>query len=587
MRVVAAVVAVIIGGLMLVLYRVIGTNMFNMGGVLFNTLGWMGLGAALISGLFLTADCLSEEKREGTIGFLFLTDLRGYDVVAGKFIAHSMRAFYGLLAIFPVLAMIMLMGGVTGEQFWRTNLALLNALICSLVAGVFISSISRDAQKALAGTFFLVTVIVALGPIVDSLFGTYPLVFSITSPFYLFKIAGIPKANFWTGLLVCQFVAALLFIATCVLLPRKWESSDRDEAGSPWSRYWRYGSVRRQRVLRQKLMERSPVLWLVGRERWQSLWLWIGVCFGGLILGWLMMEMRAGQPSIWLTTSWSYLNRLVTWFTYFWVASHATRFFFDSKKTGFIELLLATPLGVGEIVRGHWLGFVRMFALPVLLLVTLDIIEQPALQQASYARIAALSKARASTSSQQPAVTNSAGVVVSKRTKSTGTTTTTTTTVNVGATTFSGWPLWVSVLTAIAGAMSYLTNLAALSWFGGWMGVTSKKANLAILKTITFVMLMPWFCINVAGGIIAMVIILPASGIFTSGKAAATITSYMVWFPLVTVGITTVLTILKDVFFIRWARRKLYGSLRETATQAFDVTIAPPVMVRPPPLPLS
>jgi ABC-type transport system involved in multi-copper enzyme maturation permease subunit len=137
MRVVAAIIAVIIGALMLAFYRAVGTKMFNIGGVLFQTLGWMSLGAALVSGLFLTADCLSEEKREGTIGLLFLTDLRGYDVVAGKFISHSLRAFYGLLAIFPVLAMIMLMGGVTGRQFWQTNLALLNALILSLVAGVF------------------------------------------------------------------------------------------------------------------------------------------------------------------------------------------------------------------------------------------------------------------------------------------------------------------------------------------------------------------------------------------------------------------------------------------------------------------
>src|SRR5436190_9691760 len=112
MRVVAAIVAVIIGGLMLILYRAMGTNMFNIGGALFQALGWMALGAALLSGLFLTADCLSEEKREGTIGLLFLTDLRGYDVVGGKFISQSLRAFYGLLAIFPVLAMIMLMGGV-------------------------------------------------------------------------------------------------------------------------------------------------------------------------------------------------------------------------------------------------------------------------------------------------------------------------------------------------------------------------------------------------------------------------------------------------------------------------------------------
>src|ERR1035437_8642366 len=35
----------------------------------------------LLSGVGFTADCRSEEKREGTLGLLFLTDLKGYDVV--------------------------------------------------------------------------------------------------------------------------------------------------------------------------------------------------------------------------------------------------------------------------------------------------------------------------------------------------------------------------------------------------------------------------------------------------------------------------------------------------------------------------
>ena len=43
------------------------------------------------------------------------------------------------------------MGGVTGAQFWETTLALVNALFCSLAAGMFVSAISRDPQKAMAG----------------------------------------------------------------------------------------------------------------------------------------------------------------------------------------------------------------------------------------------------------------------------------------------------------------------------------------------------------------------------------------------------------------------------------------------------
>src|SRR5690349_5037274 len=98
-----------------------------LGSTLFAILSWLSLAAALSAGLFLTSDCLSEEKREGTLGLLFLTDLRGYDVVAGKLLVTSLRASYALLAIFPILAIPLLMGGVSGAEFWKASLALSNA----------------------------------------------------------------------------------------------------------------------------------------------------------------------------------------------------------------------------------------------------------------------------------------------------------------------------------------------------------------------------------------------------------------------------------------------------------------------------
>src|SRR5947208_13468683 len=145
-RVIAALVAWIIGSGVLVLSRVgpgFGPSSFGKG--LFTVLTWLSLAVALSAGLFFTSDCLSEEKREGTLGFLFLTDLRGYDVVFGKLLATSLRAICALLAIFPILAVTLLMGGVTGAQFWRTVLALTNALFISLAAGMFVSAISRES----------------------------------------------------------------------------------------------------------------------------------------------------------------------------------------------------------------------------------------------------------------------------------------------------------------------------------------------------------------------------------------------------------------------------------------------------------
>ena len=65
----------------------------SLGHGLFSVLAWLGLIYCLLGGAGNTADCLSEEKREGTLGLLFLTDLKGYDVVLGKLLATSRTVF--------------------------------------------------------------------------------------------------------------------------------------------------------------------------------------------------------------------------------------------------------------------------------------------------------------------------------------------------------------------------------------------------------------------------------------------------------------------------------------------------------------
>src|SRR5690242_21503418 len=96
----------------------------RVGGRMFATLSFLIAIFCGLEGLRYTADCLSEEKREGTLGLLFLTDLKGYDVVLGKLAATSLNALYGLIAIIPVLAIPLLLGGVSIGEFWRMTLVL-------------------------------------------------------------------------------------------------------------------------------------------------------------------------------------------------------------------------------------------------------------------------------------------------------------------------------------------------------------------------------------------------------------------------------------------------------------------------------
>ncbi|MCX6925574.1 MAG: ABC transporter permease, partial [Verrucomicrobia bacterium] len=75
----AGLAIIIIGTWFFLMYSGLASQEIAMG--LFMILTGSALLYSVLSGMWFTADCLSEEKREGTLGLLFLTDLKGYDVV--------------------------------------------------------------------------------------------------------------------------------------------------------------------------------------------------------------------------------------------------------------------------------------------------------------------------------------------------------------------------------------------------------------------------------------------------------------------------------------------------------------------------
>src|ERR1044071_6463234 len=98
-----------------VAYLVVGqwARLSGVGREIFSGLGGFGLIYALLAGPLATVDCISRERREGTLGLLFLTPLRSYDVVLGKAVAASFDMVLGLLTVLPLLSLPLLMGGVT------------------------------------------------------------------------------------------------------------------------------------------------------------------------------------------------------------------------------------------------------------------------------------------------------------------------------------------------------------------------------------------------------------------------------------------------------------------------------------------
>lgn len=543
LRIIAALTAFIIAsGLLTLFMNIPGGIGAQPGGPLFAVLTWMSLAVALSAGLFFTSDALSEEKREGTLGFLFLTDLRGYDVVLGKLLATSCRCVFALLAIFPVLACTQLLGGVEGAQFWRTILALLHVLFFSLTAGIFISSISQHPQKALAGTFAFLFLVLAGGVAVDGFLAyvngrSFRPVFSLASPITVFVSAGGGFGSFWQAFGISQIVAWVMLAAACLLIPRTWQErvARVEVSKSPWRSWWRFGSARQRAQHRSVLLEQNPLTWLGCRERWQSRWLWL-VVFG--VVSWFIMANWVENGFV-NPVSWWFVNGMATLLLYLWTASQASQVFAELRRAGMIELFLAMPLDFRKMAPGAWWGLVRLFGVPVGMIALVQF-------------LAVVTSVGGAASGGMIRM-GSSGVI----------------------------PEWVMLwLVAGVGLVSTLANVVALTWFGLWMGLVSRNSLLATLKTVVLVQIVPWLVITFASAM-AFPILMALFGGFGGSPGA---TSWFEWYPIVSTLVVAVLTLGKDFLFSLLARQRLLDNFRITAAQAIlPVIYRPAVPVNPPP----
>lgn len=264
---------------------------------------------------------------------------------------------------------------------------------------------------------------------------------------------------------------------------------------------------------------------------------------------------------------WGSLGQFFTLFLYLWAASQAGRFFIEARRNGLLELLLATPLSEREIVMGQWRAFTRLFGLPVLLLLGMHAVGVT-LSQLSFQRFAPGPPVRTVPS---PSVTNRPGTVVSGQAAVVPHSTVTFSVATSTITPLAGSGrkptivrCIVALLTAALAAMSVLANLAALCWFGLWMGVTSKSANQATLRTLLFVQVIPWFVLAFGSGI---GISLLMAGVYMGGGSNSS-AAMLLWMPLLSASLNYGLTVAKDVGFILWSRKRLYSSLRERAARA-------------------
>lgn len=371
----AAIGAIAVVGLLLMMAETLAAA-GKYGGMVFHVLAWLSFSYCLLDGARNTADCLSEEKRSGTLGLLFLTDLRPYDVVLGKLMATSLNSFYGLLAIFPPLAIPLVIGGVTVGEFWRLVLALVNTLFLSLATGLAVSSASRDERRAWTGTVALVLGF-TLGPALLALHPAWASSFaSALSPLngFLNVFDGaysVTPDRYWRSIWSVQLLSWGFLAAAMLVLPRAWQDRPLAENGSWWRRLAGTGEAERADDFagRSLMLDGNPMVWLVARGRGRQTFLWTLVGVAGVVAAAAWALTAGAVPMATAIFGAMFLVHLTM---AVWVASEACHLFAGARESGTMELLLCTPLSPNHIVEGHMLGLQRLFYRPVAVLLAIE-----------------------------------------------------------------------------------------------------------------------------------------------------------------------------------------------------------------------
>ena len=359
-----------------------------MGGRMFLLLGWAGMILALLVGTGATADTISKEKREGTLGLLFLTDLKGLDVVLGKMAASSLTVVYALVAMLPVLALTLLIGGVSFGEYFRVALAWLNGLFLALSLGLMVSAHSHDEQMSLGNAFATLLVVTVLMPMLGFIllerfgahawFHAFHVVSPLTTLHFAFEanLRSIPHA-FAVSIAVTHLLAWLALGVACRVTKRAWHDAVPATRPKRWRWPWRKnarvsegGVFPTRNIFGRTNLMINPIFWLLTRDRRLRTYPWILILSMAVIWGWAFSRDRT-VLSLEVSIALGFLTHFL--FKY-WIATQAAHTFSRDRAGAALELILCTPIGVRPILNGVAIAMRYLFAGPVTLLLVAELV---------------------------------------------------------------------------------------------------------------------------------------------------------------------------------------------------------------------
>lgn len=335
---------------------------------------------ALMAGMLHTSDALGHERREGTLGLLFLTDLKGYDVVLGKFVASSVHSVFALVATLPVMAVPILLGGVSVGQFWRMALVLIVTVLLSLSVGMLWSIGSRDTRQAALGTLATILALAGATYFTEWLVrkGTRQSQPWLLSPSpvhaYLraydqYRTTAQAPREFRSAVKTQSWMALGGLVAGSILLGRTWRKQ-LETAADPsvqtvvsWTADDPRLFIGWRHIRWQRWLDANPYYWLARVTRPPDILLrWVMVIGSTFCASLLLLSMAGPQAS---KNQFGYAALTIGLLLHVGIkivaALAATRSMNEDRTSGALELMMVAGLKSEEIIRGQRMALHQQF----------------------------------------------------------------------------------------------------------------------------------------------------------------------------------------------------------------------------------
>jgi hypothetical protein len=334
----------------------------GLGGLLHRVFCTFGLYLALRPPL-RAAGMIAEERRNQTLGLLFLSGLSPAEVFASKVLSGALIALTQLLALFPLLASPFLIGGVSFDLFLATVCCLPNILLFALSVSLLASVLTREEGAAVLLAAVLGLGLCVAAPALYSaqvhlLAGARPSLWWLRlspayGPYLVWTgLQWAPIAEFWRNLGLTVIWSGLCLGAAALALrglSRRGEDACTDNRWRElWSRLVHGGAAWRGR-LAARWLEANPFVWLAARDRQPVALAW--AIAAGTVAAWgLSLAVSRGVPSqITVFLLALFLNGTLRWLLHY----TAARGLGEARCDGTYELLLTTPLQPRDIVCGQ------------------------------------------------------------------------------------------------------------------------------------------------------------------------------------------------------------------------------------------